>query len=250
MGWGVPTFAHLPLIHGPDGGKFSKRHGAQSVEEYKDMGYLSEAMFNYLLRLGWSHGDDEFITRNQALEWFSLSGLGKSSANFDFTKLENLNAHYIKEKNINDLIEISKPIFYQNGLTLSPDAINRITQSQDEIKSRSKTLHDFVNESAFYCTSDLEFEEKAAQTIKDNIEILGTIQASIADISDLTKENAMAFFKEIANDHADGKLGKVGMPLRAALTGKTSSISVFEAAAILGKEETCARLQKAISKFS
>lgn len=249
MGWKVPVYAHTPLIHGPDGKKFSKRHGAQSVEEYKEMGYLADAMFNYLLRLGWAHGDDEIISRKQAVKWFSLSGLGKSPANFDFAKLENLNANYIKESDINSLIELTKPIFEQKGLTISDKKIAYITAGQDELKNRSKTLLQFVDEAAFYCKAlPLEYEDKAAQTIKDNGDTLRAMISALESAEPLTKENAMPFFKQFAQDHADGKLGKVGMPLRAALTGKTSSVSIFEAAGILGTEDVISRINSALSQ--
>ena len=249
MGWDIPVYAHTPLIHGPDGKKFSKRHGAQSVEEYKEMGYLADAMFNYLLRLGWAHGDDEIISRKQAVKWFSLSGLGKSPANFDFAKLENLNANYIKESDINSLIELTKPIFEQKGLTISDKKIAYITAGQDELKNRSKTLLQFVDEAAFYCKAlPLEYEDKAAQTIKDNGDTLRAMISALESAEPLTKENAMPFFKQFAQDHADGKLGKVGMPLRAALTGKTSSVSIFEAAGILGTEDVISRINSALSQ--
>ncbi len=249
MGWDIPVYAHTPLIHGPDGKKFSKRHGAQSVEEYKEMGYLADAMFNYLLRLGWAHGDDEIISRKQAVKWFSLSGLGKSPANFDFAKLENLNANYIKESDINSLIELTKPIFEQKGLTISDKEIAYITAGQDELKNRSKTLLQFVDEAAFYCKAlPLEYEDKAAQTIKDNGDTLRAMISALESAEPLTKENAMPFFKQFAQDHADGKLGKVGMPLRAALTGKTSSVSIFEAAGILGTEDVISRINSALSQ--
>ncbi|MBG77813.1 MAG: glutamate--tRNA ligase [Alphaproteobacteria bacterium] len=249
MGWDIPVYAHTPLIHGPDGKKFSKRHGAQSVEEYKEMGYLADAMFNYLLRLGWAHGDDEIISRKQAVKWFSLSSLGKSPANFDFAKLENLNANYIKESDINSLIELTKPIFEQKGLTISDKKIAYITAGQDELKNRSKTLLQFVDEAAFYCKAlPLEYEDKAAQTIKDNGDTLRAMISALESAEPLTKENAMPFFKQFAQDHADGKLGKVGMPLRAALTGKTSSVSIFEAAGILGTEDVISRINSALSQ--
>ncbi len=251
MGWDVPIYAHTPLIHGPDGKKFSKRHGAQSVEEYQQMGYLADAMFNYLLRLGWSHGDDEYITRKQALEWFNLSGLGRSASSFDFAKLENLNAQHITNTPITELIDIAKPIFKEKGLTISEKTIKFICESEEEIKKRSKTLLDFVEECAFYCADNIEkFDEKAEKTIRDNINIIKELNEKINLLDNLNKDNSMDQFKTIANDLVDGKLGKIGMPLRAALTGKTASISVFEAAAVLGKEETCKRIQHAINLFS
>lgn len=244
MDWNKPTYAHLPLIHGPDGSKFSKRHGAQSVREYRDMGYLPEAMCNYLLRLGWSHGDDEIIPTNKAIEWFNLSSIQKSPANFDFAKLENLNAHYISEKAATDLIKAAMPFFKSK-----PDdmTIQRMTDGIEELKKRSKTLVQFAEEAAFYFEAPKDYNEGAQKNF--DADIVTAIQQKLEALDDFTPDGVMTACKELAGEIADGKLGKIGMPLRAALTGSDKSPAIFEAAAILGKAETLQRIKNALDHF-
>ncbi len=251
MGWNVPEFAHLPLIHGPDGGKFSKRHGATSVEEYKDMGYLPEAMRNYLMRLGWGHGDDEIISTEQALEWFDLKGIGKSASRFDFEKLENLNSHYMSEASNERLIELAMP-FYEARHNVTPDteAQKRITQCADELKSRAKTLIQFTDESVFLAKSvPFDFDEKASHLLdQDGIAILGLLKEKFEALDQFDNEAVQSACKDVAQEHKDGKLGKVAMPLRAALTGTTVSPSIFHAAEILGKSEVITRIDAAVNR--
>ncbi len=245
MDWEPPIYAHLPLILGPDGSKMSKRHGAASVEEYREMGYLPEAMRNYLLRLGWSHGDDEIISTEQAIEWFDLDHIGKSPARFDFTKLESVNAHYIQQCDPKRLIDLAKPFYKIPTTSLGHE---RVLKGIDELKTRSKTLIQFAEESSFYhATLPLSYDEKAQALIKEGQEPLSKLYAAIEKLNDLTSETIQAICKNIADEIAEGKLGKVAMPMRAALTGTTQSPSIFEAAAILGKEETLARLQTTLS---
>lgn len=251
MGWNVPEFAHLPLIHGADGAKFSKRHGAQSVQEFRDMGYLPEALFNYLLRLGWSHGDDEIIPKEKAIEWFDLQSIGKAPAKFDFAKLENLNAHYINECENERLTDLAAPFYAErHNITLDETAKNRILQGIDELKSRSKTLHQFVDESAFYAkTFPYTFDEKAQNTLNDAKEILTALLNLFKEQENLTSDFVQQSCKDIAKEVMNGKMGKVAMPLRAAVTGTTVSPSIFHACEILGKEETCKRIQFAIDNI-
>lgn len=248
MGWTLPTYAHLPLIHGPDGGKFSKRHGAQGVEEYRDMGYLPAAMRNYLLKLGWSHGDDEIISDSQALEWFDLPGIVRSPARFDFDKLNHINAHYMHQADGENLIERSRP-FYKSRHNLEIDdlAKKRILAHQDELKSRAKTLLQFVDESAFYAkTVPFSYDEKAKAELDAGQDILKHLKNALETEENFTADAVQFLCKHIADHYAAGKLGKVAMPLRAALTGTTVSPSVFKAAEILGKDEVLARLKAAI----
>lgn len=249
LDWDKPTYAHVPLILGPDGAKMSKRHGAASVEEYRDMGYLPEAMRNYLLRLGWSHGDDEIISTQQAIDWFNLDSIGKSAARFDFDKLENINAHYMKEANPERLIEMCKP-FYQSrhGLEVTPDIEARILAHSEELQSRAKTLLQFVDESAFYGKNlPLEYDEKATGLVgEENKDILSGLAEALSSLNEFNAEQIQATCKAVADDLRQGKLGKVAMPLRAAITGTTVSPSIFFACEILGQEETCARIQAAI----
>ena len=251
LGWEKPQYAHLPLILGPDGTKMSKRHGAASVEEYREMGYLPEAMRNYLLRLGWSHGDDEIISDTQALEWFNLDHIGKAAARFDFDKRESLNAHYINESDPQRLIELCMP-FYKQRHNIDPDAQAqmRIMQSADELKSRAKTLLQFTDESAFYAkTAPFDYDEKAGALLgQDNLDVLQALKTTLESLSDFTSENIQSAIKTIAADLRESKMGKVAMPLRAALTGTTVSPSIFHATEILGKTETCARIQNAIDR--
>lgn len=246
--WDKPVYAHLPLIHGPDGAKLSKRHGAASVEEYRDMGYLPEAMRNYLLRLGWGHGDDEIISTAQALEWFGFDGMGKGAARFDFDKLESLNAHYIREADTDRLIELCLP-FYQSRHDVTPNEIqiNQIKACAEELKSRAKTLLQITDKSAFFAkTLPLDFDEKAQGIIEGNQDILKALHERLGKLDAFDKDAVMNECKAIADDMAEGKLGKVGMPLRAALTGTTASPSIFDVAAILGQKDCLARIASAI----
>jgi len=251
MGWDVPTFAHLPLLHGADGAKFSKRHGAQSIAEFKEMGYLPEALCNYLLRLGWSHGDEEIIPRDKAVEWFDLDHVGKAPARFDFAKLENLNAHYINVADNDRLLEQAKPFFISRlGIEPQGVALERLLSGIDELKSRSKTLLQFVDEAAFYVKSlPLSYDEKAKKNIDEAMDVLPLLleRFEACDDGAFSSEFVEQSCRDIADQMRAGKLGKTAMPLRAALTGTTVSPSIFHAAAILGKDETCARIKAAIA---
>jgi glutamyl-tRNA synthetase len=242
MGWDIPVYAHIPLILGPDGTKLSKRHGAQGVHEYEGMGYLPEAMRNYLLRLGWSHGDDETISTEQAIEWFNLDHIGKSASRFDFDKLNNLNAHYLKTATNERLLTLITPIMEKYGAHIDDTSKQRLLKGMDALKDRAKSLNDIAEEGAFYAKQPpFVFTEKAEKSLDK--EILSFIAEKVDALSELTEENVQDLCKEVANDHKEGKLGKVAMPLRAALTGTTVSPSIFEAAAILGKDEVLKRLR-------
>jgi glutamyl-tRNA synthetase len=246
MGWKVPEYAHLPLILGPDGAKLSKRHGATGVAEYANMGYLPEAMRNYLLRLGWSHGDDEIISTEQAIEWFDLDHVHRSPARFDFAKLENVNAHYMKEADNQRLVDLVVPFIEKKGIKVDDLGRQRLLAGMDELKNRAKTLIQMADEGAFYCKSvPLDFDDKA----KANLDpaVLKILAEKFNQLENFTPESIESACKEVANDIQGGKLGKVAMPLRAALTGTTVSPSVFHAAVILGKDETLARLNNILT---
>lgn len=248
MGWTKPEYVHLPLILGPDGAKMSKRHGAASVEEYREMGYLPEAMRNYLLRLGWSHGDDEIISTAQAKEWFNLEHIGKSPSRFDFDKLESVNAHYMKECDDARLMDLARP-FYQKRHGVEPDeaAQKRVMAAMAELKSRAKTLIQFADESVFFIRAPQDYDEKAKeQFTAESLGMLEALLQKIEDMPDFSVEPLKAACMEISG----GKLGKIGMPLRAAVTGTTQSPSIFDACPVLGKEETCARIRTALARFS
>jgi len=249
MGWEKPVYAHVPLILGPDGAKMSKRHGAASVEEYRKMGYLPEAMRNYLLRLGWSHGDDEIISDAQAKEWFNLENIGKSAARFDFDKLENLNGHYINEAETDRLISEATEFYKENhDVVISEEAKQKIKACEDELKSRAKTLLQFADESAFFAKQiPLSFDEKAQNLLDDDgKEALKHLNERLKELEEFTAENIQGTVKTLSKEIRNGKMGKVAMPLRAALTGTTVSPSVFHVAEILGKEETCLRIQSVL----
>ncbi len=251
MGWTKPAYAHLPLILGPDGSKMSKRHGAASVEEYRDMGYLPEAVRNYLLRLGWSHGDNEIISTAQALEWFDLAHIGQSPARFDFAKLESVNAHYIKQADNARLVDLCKP-FYKNRHGIEPDetAQNRIICAADELKSRANTLLQFTDESVFFAkTLPFSYDEKARALLDQPAQaLLKALLAQLETLDPFTAGPLQTLCKTLADQHCEGKLGKIAMPFRAALTGTTVSPSIFHAAEILGRAESCARVCAAINR--
>lgn len=246
MDWNIPEYAHLPLILGPDGAKLSKRHGATGVAEYANMGYLPEAMRNYLLRLGWSHGDDEIITTEQAIEWFDLDHVHRSPARFDFAKLENVNAHYMKEADNQRLVDLVVPFIEKKGIKVDDLGRQRLLAGMDELKNRAKTLLQMADEGAFYCKSvPLDFDDKAKANL--DAAVLKILADKFNQLENFTPESIELACKEVANDLQGGKLGKVAMPLRAALTGTTVSPSVFQAAVILGKDETLARLNNILT---
>ena len=251
--WEKPTYAHLPLILGPDGAKMSKRHGAASVEEYKKMGYLPEAMRNYLLRLGWSHGDEEIIPTDKAIELFDLSGINKAAARFDFDKLEHINKHYINTCDPEHLITLCAPLYKErHDITLSETGKARILNGMEELKSRASTLLNFVDDSAFYAQEEaLNYDEKAKGLIThDNKDLFEHLHSGFKNLEPFDGATIQSFVKETAKTLRDGKMGKVGMPLRAALSGTTVSPGIFDAAAILGRETCLERLQQAIDKAS
>ncbi len=247
MGWDIPVYAHLPLILGPDGAKLSKRHGATSVEEYRDMGYLPEAMRNYLTRLGWAHGDDEIFSTEQAIEWFDLPGIGQSASRFDFDKLNFVNAHYIKLADNARLADLMVPLFAQRGLTVSADGKTRLLGLMDELKNRMKTLVQGADESEFLIRSaPLPFEDKAKANLDaDGKAILDVLAIEFKALPAFDAASIEAACRAVAGRERGGKLGKVMMPLRAALTGKAVSPSVPHAAEVLGLDEVLTRLAAA-----
>jgi glutamyl-tRNA synthetase len=240
MDWDVPEFGHIPLIHGPDGSKLSKRHGALGVDAYRDMGYLPEALNNYLLRLGWGHGDDEIISSAQAIEWFTLEAVGRSPSRFDLAKLENLNGHYIREADDARLTDL-----VVDGLgDISEVGRSRILKGMNGLKQRAKTIVELTENSAFYAASvPLPFTEKANGLLtEETIGHLKTLTPRLEALPDWTEEAIENAVREVA-EAADLKLGKLAQPLRAALTGSTVSPGIFEVAAVLERAETLARLK-------
>lgn len=237
MEWQVPAMAHIPMIHGPDGAKLSKRHGALGVEAYRDMGYLPEAMRNYLLRLGWSHGDDEIISTDQAIEWFNLESIGKSPARFDFAKLESLNGHYIRQASNDKLVASIVPLL-ERQLTRKLDEmqIGRLIHGMNSLKERAKTLHELAANAMFYV------DRPEVTVDKEGCTLISAMLAKLGACQEWNHDSLMALAKSHAEETGK-KLGQVMQPLRLALTGSTASPSVFEIFEVLGKQESLDRLK-------
>ena len=231
MGWDVPEFAHVPLIHGADGAKLSKRHGALGVEEYERMGYLPEAMRNYLLRLGWSHGDDEIISDEQAREWFDLEHLGASPARFDFEKLAATNLHYIKQADDTRLAKL---------VATDSEQIPLLTKAMYILKERSNTLPALAADAKFLFTVEMDAQAKEKLAAADKTVITKSASA-LNSIGDWTKENIENEFKKFMAEN-NLKMGQIGPALRALLTGTMHSPAIFDVMYILGKEEVTKRL--------
>lgn len=242
MEWDVPVYAHIPLIHGDDGAKLSKRHGALSVMEYDAMGYLPDAMVNYLMRLGWSHGDDEIFNRSQMLEWFNLEGINKSPARLDFKKLNDVNAHYMHHA---DNLYLRDEVLKRNKGAVSDQQVSWLVEGMDELKLRATTLNDLVKDAGIYI-ADINYEEKAMKAIYDGKDALVIIYSTLNDLPMFTADTVHNAVQNIVDESFEGKYGKVGMPFRAALTGRVNSPAVPAIAAIFGKEETLRRLKLAI----
>ncbi len=248
MGWNIPTYAHIPLILGPDGSKLSKRHGATSVEEYRDMGYLPEAMRSYLLRLGWSHGDDDIITMDQALEWFDLDGIGRSPSRFDFDKLDHINAYYLKLADHARLVDLLADIYLKRGITVDDRGRARLLARMDELKTRSKNLGTMADDAAFLVLPiPYEFDEKAKSLLnEDGQSIVNLVIDALEKLNEFTAPVIEQSFKDLASAHAGGKLGKIMMPVRAALTGRTSSPALPAAMESMGRDDVIIRLKFAV----
>jgi glutamyl-tRNA synthetase len=246
LGWEPPVFAHIPLIHGADGAKLSKRHGALGVEAYRDMGYLPEALLNYLCRLGWSHGDDEFFDMQQAAEWFDISGINKGAARFDFDKLANLNGRYIDAADNERLFALALPGLEEAaGGALPEEVKSRVLAGMNSLKSRADTIPQLVENALIYVRSrPLEFTEKASTLITpESRALLGELAGDLEAVNDWSEETVDGAVRAFV-EKKDLKLGAVAQPLRAALTGTTVSPGIFEVAAIFGREETLARVRE------
>lgn len=241
MGWEAPHFSHIPLIHGPDGAKLSKRHGALGVEAYREMGYLPAALRNYLMRLGWAHGDDEIISTSQAIEWFDLPGIGRSPSRFDFAKLDNLNGHYLRQA---DDATLADMVAERLGKAGDQAALALLTRAMPGLKTRAKNLKELAENAAFYVQArPLALNDKAkAQLVTPEAKaLLPKLIAAYRAAEDWQAaklEERARLFAEAENV----KLGAVAQPLRAALTGSTQSPPIFEVLEILGREESLARL--------
>src|SRR5215510_1296687 len=249
LGWDIPSMSHIPLIHGPDGSKLSKRHGALGVDAYRAMGYLPAALRNYLVRLGWSHGDQEIFSTEEMIAAFDLSGIGRSAARFDFAKLENLNGHYIRHTDDQSLVTMFEHIldYVPNGAALKPK-LNYTTRAQllaamPSLKERAKTLIELISGAYFiFADRPLELEPKAAALLTPETRtLIGKLRTALEAVTDWSAETTEAAMRNFA-EQKNLKLGAVAQPLRVSLTGRTTSPGIFDVLAVLGREECLARL--------
>jgi glutamyl-tRNA synthetase len=244
LGWQIPQFAHVPLIHGADGAKLSKRHGALGVEAYRAMGFLPEALRNYLVRLGWSHGDDEVIPTAQLISWFDIDAINKSAARFDFAKLEALNAHYIRQADDHDLFERAIAILpeIEGGdriaKSLAAGASPQFKAAIPSLKERSKTLLDLIKGADYvFAERPLMLDEKSAKLIDAEARaMLAKLLPKLAAANGWTAAELEALVRSFAEENGL-KLGKVAQPLRAVLTGQTVSPPVFDVMSVLGEAD-------------
>ncbi|MBY8915231.1 glutamate--tRNA ligase [Nitratireductor sp. L1-7-SE] len=250
MGWEVPVMAHIPLIHGPDGAKLSKRHGALGVEAYREMGYLPSALRNYLARLGWSHGDDEIMSDEDMIRWFDIVDVNKGAARFDFQKLEALNGVHMRQMDDAKLLDVLVGTLpYLDGGKALLDALdetrkNQLLQALPGLKERAKTLVELVDSAGFlFAERPLSIDEKAAQLLDENArQLLAEILPVLQNVGDWTLANIEAAVRVFA-EQTERKLGKVAQPLRAALVGRTTSPGIFDVLSVLGREESLARIR-------
>ncbi|MCT8996985.1 glutamate--tRNA ligase [Chelativorans intermedius] len=250
MGWEVPVMAHVPLIHGPDGAKLSKRHGALGVEAYRAMGYLPWALCNYLVRLGWSHGDDEVMSIEQMVEWFEIEDINKAAARFDFQKLEALNGIHMRQTDDDTLLDVL--VSTLPHLEGGPALLERLDEKRRAqlrmalpgLKERARTLVELVDGAGFlFAQRPLVPDEKAAALLDgDARAMLGALAEELAAASDWTVETTEKVVRAFA-ERTGRKLGKVAQPLRAALTGHTTSPGIFDVLVVLGREEALARIR-------
>jgi glutamyl-tRNA synthetase len=247
LAWPVPTFAHIPLIHGADGAKLSKRHGALAVDAYREMGFLPEAMRNYLLRLGWSHGDDEIIPTTQAIAWFDLEAVGRGAARFDMARLTSINAHYLRQMPDAELVDLIAPRLEAEGLRIDDAARTRLEAGMAGLKPRAATLAELAERARFYvATRPLPLDAKAARLLDGPArERLAGLGVALRDVG-RWDEDALEAVVRAEAEAAGVKLGEIAQPLRAALTGSTASPGIFEVMAILGLEEVLGRLADAV----
>ncbi len=250
MGWDVPVMAHIPLIHGPDGAKLSKRHGALGVDAYRSLGYLPAAVRNYLVRLGWAHGDQEVFSTDEMIAAFDLSAIGRSASRFDFAKLENLNGIYMRAAPDDEILAALDQVMPELGpprglgQALSSDVRGRLVMAMPGLKERAKTLVELLDSAAYlYSTRPLALEDKAAALLDGEArKRLGLLVGSFEALREWTVETTEAAVRAFADAHGL-KLGQVAQPLRAALTGKSTSPGLFDVLAVLGRDESILRLR-------
>lgn len=251
MGWALPSMSHIPLIHGPDGSKLSKRHGALGVDAYRAMGYLPAALRNYLVRLGWSHGDQEIFSTEEMIAAFDLANVGRAAARFDFAKLENLNGHYIRHADdqslvtaFEDVLDHVVPARDELKAKLNDSTRAQLLKAMPALKERAKTLIELID-SAYFIFADrpLELDPKAAALLTpDNRKLIGQLHSALENVETWSGATTEAALRAFAEENSL-KLGAVAQPLRAALTGRTTSPGIFEVLDVLGRQESLARLK-------
>jgi glutamyl-tRNA synthetase len=245
LGYPIPKFGHVPMILGPDKKKLSKRHGAQSVMEYKKMGYLPQAVVNYLVRLGWSYGDQEEFTREELIEKFNLEAVGRSAAAINPGKLDWLNSQYIKKIELEELVQRVRPFIEAKGYSnIAPDLLRKAILS---LRERVKTLVEMADLSEFYFCEEIVYDEKAAGKFlnQEITPMLEQVVTSLSKESTLEKENVHRLIQQLAETRRE-PLVKIAQPIRVALTGRTVSPPIDEVIEVLGKGEVIRRLHKAI----
>lgn len=249
LGWTRPTFAHIPLIHGPDGAKLSKRHGAQAVHEYADMGYLPEAMRNYLARLGWAHGDDELFSDEQALAWFDLTGVNKAPARLDFDKLAHVNAHWLRLADDDRLAKLTLDAHLARGRTLQPDDEARLLRAMPFVKDRAKTIAELADQTAFVLQArPLALNEKSVGLLQgDGGQRISRLRERLALFQSWDVFALEAELKVFAEEEGVG-FGKIGPSMRAALTGGSASPDIARTLCALGRDESLGRLDDALQQ--
>ncbi len=242
--WNEPTFAHIPLIHGPDGTKMSKRHGSLGIGTYREMGFLPTAILNYLLRLGWSHGNEEIITTDKAIAWFDFSGIGRAPSRFDLTKLESLNGHYLRELKDEEAVTLIEPILLPKvGQKLTKQQRDRLSVGIGALKLRARTLLELAESSFFYIAPrPIKISSKGEKHLNENTkQLLYELTQKLRGLDGWHSESIENLIREFASSR-ELKLNLVAQPLRVSLTGTTVSPSIFEVMVVLGRSETLSRL--------
>lgn len=251
MGWSLPSMSHIPLIHGPDGSKLSKRHGALGVDAYRAMGYLPAALRNYLVRLGWSHGDQEIFSTEEMIAAFDLANVGRAAARFDFAKLENLNGHYIRHADDQSLVKMFEDVLdhlvpSRNELKAKLNDTTRaqLLKAMPALKERAKTLIELIDGAYFiFADRPLELDPKAqALLTQENRKLIGQLHSALEKVETWSGATTEAALRAFAEENSL-KLGAVAQPLRAALTGRTTSPGIFEVLDVLGRQESLGRLK-------
>ncbi len=252
LGYEIPLFAHLPMILGADKTRLSKRHGATSVIAYKEMGYLPDALVNYLVRLGWSYGDQEVFTREELIRHFSFENVGKSSAVFNPEKLIWLNSQYIIKSNPEELAEMAIPFLENAGTIQKGQGIDKqwLSKAIKTLQERAKTLVELATSLRYYIAEDVEYNEKAKTKFlnEKSLPYLKELKENIESTTDFSAQGLENIFKAIVEKHGI-KLGSLAQPVRVAITGGTESPGIFEVLEVLGKEKTIKRLEKTINSI-